>query len=171
MLLSLALIGCSPTNPPPSNDTLSAAQIMTLMHSAHLNGYSELINDREYTLVTVDWIRGPFADQFRLFLDKENLWAYEPESNDCDKFAGWARLFAQKLNNETSNQGKRALAFGEFNYIKDDFNAKGGHAINFGIIRNPKQTNDYQIIFFEPQTGKTVPLTKDEMDSCTAWIL
>ena len=138
------MVSCSQQKPTPTSDVLSKYDVKALMHSGGYTAYNELIYDAEYSFPNLEWLEKEFYPKYWEFLKSNGYWVYEEESNDCDDFAGEARLFAQRLNNKTENKGKRALAFGELHYTTD----KGGsHAINFVIL---KVGDNFKILFFEP---------------------
>lgn len=164
LVIASTLTSCKPKQPSVTSEILSSNQIKDLMHSGGYEVFNEIIYDAEYGVPNKEWITKEFYPKFWSFLKDMNL-SYEKESQDCDDFAGWARLFAQKLNNETENRGKRAIAFGEFHYTKD---SGEGHAINFALI---KVKEDFKILFFEPQTADSVVLSKNEIASALTWII
>ena len=166
LLISLLMVSCSPQVPTPTGDTLNKIQVKELMHSGGFTAYNELIYDAEYAFPNIEWIQQEFYPKYWEFLKTQNLWVYVEQSHDCDDFAGEARLFAQKLNNQTENKGKRALAFGELHYTTDE---GVGHAINFALIKSAE--GNFKILFFEPQTGESVILSEKEKASIEGWIL
>jgi len=160
ILISFFIVGCSPKTPSVTNNTIYSSNIISLLNGYDIYPSDKIIDDELYTLPSKNWVETTFSNEFFKFLSEEKLQQYELDSNDCDNFAGWARLFAQKLNNNTKSQGKSSILFGEFDYKED----KGGyHAINFFISLEDEK---YKIYFYEPQTQKIIFLSDDEIKSC-----
>lgn len=57
--------------------------------------------DQTYVLASADWLNGEFASAYFDFLSLFDLLDWEPESNDCDKFATWAGAVATALHSRT----------------------------------------------------------------------
>ena len=92
---------------------------------------------------------------------------WEPETNDCDKFASATTFYAKWLNHSTPNRKvKASLACGEIYYLRQKDNR--GHAINFFVIN---QSGELKILFYEPQTRQFVSLTQSEIFSIYFWKL
>lgn len=165
-LVMLVLVGCSGKPDAVTKSSLTATEIQQLMWDTDLSASAEFVLDREYGLPTESWITDVLYPELFQELKRDGLWKYAAESNDCDDFAARARLVANKLNNSTTNNGKRGIAFGEYHYYS---NIGGQHALNFAITKDGQ--SKYRIVFFEPQTGKIVFLNKKEIESVTGWIL
>lgn len=155
---------CAPKSEDITKEIISSKQVLDIMADARISAEffgGEIILDREYGLPSEKWIESYFYPLFW----KEFSTTYRSESNDCDDFAGHARSLVQKLNNQTSNVGKRAVAFGECHYQTD----RGTHhAINFAIV---KKNDKHEVIFFEPQNGFVVKLSEKEFNSIWFWMI
>jgi len=110
--------------------------------------------DVKYSVPTSKWI---LDTSFSLSNQiKSILGDWKEESRDCDDFAmstmALMRLFHSYNNTST------ALPVAYFQFFKEGM---GWHAINLAFV------DDKKIIFFEPQTGQLLNLTKNEIKSCS----
>lgn len=124
-----------------------------------LRGYRirPLISDDSYALPSPSWVACTFARAWMWFLDHMRAGGYVEEAHDCDDFARLCAAYAQLCHRNTK-RASGGLLFGEFWY----HGADGGHALN--VFIDPK--SDPPLRFFEPQTGKIVRLSRDEIETC-----
>ena len=146
-------------------EIISGKSIENLMEGGGYQAYNQLVLDKQYFYATEEWALNEFYPRYWKFLEQNNLLLYSGQSNDCDNFAAWARLYAQKLHNDSPNKGKGGIAFGEFMYKRGNGT---NHALNFALVKTKDGT---KILFFEPQTGAIVYLSESERASVITWIL
>jgi hypothetical protein len=161
-LIYTMLVGCSTLSSQREIfiEPLTEGQIRKLMSKNNISGFSELVLDDKYTIVTIDWLKSVYCPELKREIKDNNL-KYTPQSQDCDNFSNLGRYIASKLNSNGRNN-----AIGEFFYKAD----KGfSHAINFAIIRG--FDNELELVFIEPQNPSIVRLSKNELNSCLAWII
>lgn len=114
--------------------------------------------DKEYAIVKKEWLLGKFYDWHKTILKDIGCEVWD-DKFDCDKFSTTFRIFAHlafKLTNP--NTTAQSALVGEI-YYKINADPNRGHAINFAMDK------DRQIYFIEPQTGKEIKLTQEEIDS------
>lgn len=122
-----------------------------------------VIMDDVYALPTRKWIAGAFSDSYWSNLRARCLAGYLPNKNDCDKFARRAWADASDCHARTPGHEGQGLAFGLWLYV-----APGGpHCINFAICGETPE----DVLFWEPQTQRIVPLTTKEIESCFGYII
>jgi hypothetical protein len=117
-------------------------------------GFGGIFSDDSFAIPTKRWLLEDFW-----------VWFYErrlelglmkwTRNNDCDNFARAYAQYAADCHALTSNQTE-GLAVGEFYYRPA---SGGGHAIVIALT-------DEGVIFIEPQTGKQLQLTQEEISSC-----
>ena len=123
--------------------------------------------DAIYSLPTRDFIETDFAVALKTFFVKMGEADYVNVEQNCNKFALGATFFMDYLHHNTTNKlSDTGIAFGEFYYTRSAANGGGGHAINITIIANKNGTNQFTVLFFEPQTYSLVQLTQEEIESC-----
>jgi hypothetical protein len=109
--------------------------------------------DVSYAVPTRDWLLNKFYPWFKSERWGGGLSAWT-RKNDCDNFARAFCVYCQDAHALTP-QGDEGLAVGEFCYQA----AAGPHAIVCAFT-------DAGRIFIEPQTGKEITLTEQEIKSC-----
>lgn len=112
-----------------------------------------LFTDDSYNLPKRDWILGAFYSFFIKELGRLNVDIWDKKF-DCDDFASMFRLFAQICHKASKGQAE-GIAVSEIGYTQE---SGGKHAIV--CIFTEKGP-----IFLEPQTGKVLLLTDDEIQS------
>jgi hypothetical protein len=111
--------------------------------------------DASYTRPTLRWLQGAFWDAFRE--DRFNKVGRYSRKNDCDNFARAYAQLAQDCHAMSTGRDAEGLAVGEVFYIT----RKGeGHAIVCAFTDQGRK-------FIEPQTGRVIDLTENELLSCT----
>jgi hypothetical protein len=129
--------------------------------------------DQSYVLVSADWLNGEFSDAYRDFLTLFGLGEWQAESNDCDKFAGWAGAVGTALHSRTRQKFGHlpsALAFGVWFY-KPDW-SPSHHAIRwfaYGVPVDEAHPAGIAVGFYEPAGNRrhVVELSIPEINSCT----
>lgn len=117
------------------------------------------ISDSQAAVPTRRWLQGPLADAW-LSVMRQLQVTYSPDVWDCDDYARGAAFIAQLQHAWTPNRpANSGLAFGEFWYRQA---AGGQHAINAAFIL---EKGDLDLVHFEPQTSKLLPLTSAEIRS------
>ena len=106
------------------------------------------IADRNYATVTIRSVERVSA------YTRQHTPPYGPKF-DCDDFALTLHADVVVAHARTRNKAE-AAAFGEMFYTTSK---NTGHAINLFIIGNGR------IVFFEPQTGREIKLTDEEINS------
>lgn len=123
------------------------------------------VADLSWRLPSEVWIGGALAVKARAYLLRKGLLPYAPESNDCDDYADEVKRLAKRMHAWTIRKGLApsgtALAFGSFWYQSPG----GPHAINAALCRESAQ---FKLVFFEPQTQRIISLTRKEINSCYA---
>ena len=128
--------------------------------------------DQTYVLASADWLNGEFASAYYDFLSLFGLVTWEPESNDCDKFATWAGAVATALHSRTRKKyghAPSALAFGVWFY-KPDW-SPSNHAIRwfaYGVPVDKAHPQGIAVGFYEPNGRQrhVVELSEAEINSC-----
>lgn len=135
------------------------------------------LDDAHYYLVADEsWLNNELAGALFDFLTLFDCANYVTESNDCDKFSGWAHAVARLLHSRTVRAARLApggLALGVLNYRPDWANG-GAHSINWAAL--PCAVDDahpegIRFVTWEPQKTSTVILTDNEKNTpfkCTA---
>ncbi len=140
---------------PETDGTIQIEDIYVTVGVHPSNG--SVISDKTYYLPTKHWIKTVYVNYLSSkFYNKK----YKLESFDCDNFSLGAQEVASDLNSLNDYQ----LAIGEFFYIQESTNR--GHAINFFLY---KEGGDVRMGFIEPQNGRIVYLTRNEIASCIYW--
>jgi hypothetical protein len=117
--------------------------------------------DNAYCCIARDWLEREFAAAWKTMLGY--LPRYEPEAHDCDDFARACACYAQMLHAWTPDKpAGTALGLGEFSYRREDY---GSHRLNCALVNS----GSVELVFFEPQLARVVPLTRSEVYSCTDW--
>jgi hypothetical protein len=127
--------------------------------------YGFLLGSAQYVLPSPTWLFGPLASAWLKFVQAMGVSGYAPEKNDCDKAARLCAAFAGILHARTPGAPNAGLAFGEFWYVRA---VGGSHAINVAIAAGDQPTT-FDLLFMEPQNGKQVHLTREEIESCTGY--
>ena len=168
-VIILCLAGCSkPPRVTPGTISISDTTVRSTLFDL---GVSEgtacvLLGNPQYSLPSAGWVTGDFATQFRAWVGQEGL-HYQTSEEDCKTFSRMAALYCDMLHaKDPGRQPGTHLAFGEFWYIS----ARGGHAINVALVADGPVSGTslpkYRLLFFEPQTGLEVLLTRQEIESC-----
>lgn len=114
-----------------------------------------ILSDATYATPTLAYLTGPF---FRFFWNQRTnagLMKWE-RKNDCDNFARAYAQCAADAHALTTAGTSEGLAVGEFDHHKA---GAGPHAIIVAFT-------DAGQVFIEPQNGKQITLTPDEIASC-----
>lgn len=133
---------------------LTAAQVRSFFQT----GYG-VVSDQDFATPTSVWLERQFYPWFWEWRAQMGLKAYS-RKNDCDNFARAAAQAAQDchaLTNAGPGAKAAGVAVGEFWYRKSMGEM---HAVNVGIFDTGGRR------FFEPQTGKFLELTPEEIASC-----
>lgn len=151
---------------------LMAAKITEAATDKGINPNALLFADSSYLLPSDQWVRETFSAAWEETKRVLGIAVYEPDMNDCDDYARMCAGYAQLLNNRTIRESKSpvmpraALAFGEFWYVSP----QGAHAIN-AYFYQKVQGGDIFLGTFEPQTGKPVELTRQQIYTCSLFRL
>jgi hypothetical protein len=123
-----------------------------------------MVRDARYVFPAKWWLFGKFADDLGEMRLQFGLEKWRPEDGDCDDFAELACFYARFLHRRTWNPGEEraAIAFGEFDYCREGL-VQNGHAINCAIVF---ENGAPRLVFMEPQSGKEVDLSQEEICSC-----
>ena len=128
--------------------------------------------DAGYYLVSAEWLDGPFASGYYDFLNLFGLLDWKPETNDCDKFSGWATSVATALHARTAQKmglPPGGLAWGVWRY-KPDWSPTR-HSINwfaYGVPVSEQHPEGIAIGYFECNGRQrlVVKLSDPEIISC-----
>ena len=112
--------------------------------------------ENNYSLVTEAWI----ADEVATALSGSFISIWAEEAYDCDDFAFFAMSFARLIHRKLSPGLKTTIAFGYVSYSKD---VGGKHAINLFVDKSAR--GEFEVKFFEPQTGLVVELSEHEWNN------
>lgn len=153
------------------NPQLVTGDTLRTVIFAQSGAFAELA-DASYYLVTPEWMDGDFASAYYDFLRLFDLLDWKPESNDCDKFAGWAIAVATALHSRTArklNLPPGGLAMGRWFY-KPDW-SPDNHAINWfahAVPVDELHPEGIGLSHFEPngRTRRIVRLSDAELVSC-----
>lgn len=145
---------------------MTGPEIREFMLAKGCAPFNDFELDANYAHPTRAWFHGPFA-HYVVEKHKEigkSVWRVD--SNDCDDFANRAKQWAQDSNDETNPKGGKALAVGSFFYLIGG--QKGsGHAIVAAIVY---EDHVPELIFIEPQNGRPLALSKEEIRSCFGFV-
>jgi hypothetical protein len=138
--------------------TLTPAQLRALLPA----GCPAFFCDDGYDVPAAGWLLEEFYPWFWQMRTALGLRAYA-RKNDCDNFARAAASAAQDCHALTPSApgglgGAQALAVGEFWYQRAA--GEGAHAICVQV------TPGGSLSFFEPQSGRSLALTPEEIKSC-----
>lgn len=111
--------------------------------------------DSSYAKPTLEWLLGDFWSWYWECRIRLGLLNWN-RRNDCDNFARAYSQYAADCHALTSGNDDEGLAVMEFWYKRDQ---GGKHAIVAAVT-------DKGIVFIEPQNGKQITLTQQEIDSC-----
>lgn len=98
-------------------------------------------------------------------------WARWKHRWDCDNFADAFKLFSCGYYESTIESTANGIAVGTMYYMANqraEDGIKGGHAINIIYAQDEKNddgTSNFKLIFLEPQNGKFLNLTEEELKS------
>ena len=115
--------------------------------------------DDAYSLPEKRSVVDTFAPAFARWAAKQGLEGYRKNSRDCDKWSGFAVVFAQAMH--AASGLETGLAFGTFDFLREDSTPHRLCAFVY-LEDGPPQVG-----FFEPQTQSVVTLTEMEICSCT----
>jgi hypothetical protein len=129
-----------------------------------------VLSDKDYFCPTIDITKDEIFPKYWQWLKSLKLtkWAHKW---DCDNFADAFKLFACGYYNGVIESTANGIAVGVINYMansKAEDGLKGGHAINIVYIDNGKNedgSNNFYLLFIEPQNGTIYNLTAEEFDS------
>lgn len=116
--------------------------------------FGGIYSDETYAIPTRRWLLEDFWAWFYERRLELGLMKWT-RNNDCDNFARAYAQYAADCHALTSDQTE-GLAVGEFYYRQA---SGGGHAIVIALT-------DVGVIYIEPQTGKQLELTQEEIGSC-----
>lgn len=157
--------GCNNKNTPtpvPITHIISPLDVCGILISNGITQVSPILSDHIYSLPSKEWVQTTFVKDYHNLLVSMKSENYVAEENDCDKFSTLAYAFAHILHHNTIDKiEKTGLAVGELWYSPD---TGGGHAINIMIVY---ETNNYNVIFFEPQNQTIINLSTKEKESCS----
>lgn len=125
--------------------------------------------DSEYVYIDERSAADFFSSLSQQVIQLLNGW--KAEFCDCDKFSRIVQAIglAAHATQWAAQQAKPAgITLGVFNYMRS--NNRGGHSINFLITKAPG-AEAFRMRFFEPQTGKEVTLTPEELTRSFATLL
>lgn len=111
--------------------------------------------DKTYSIPHSEWLRTTFYDFFHAWLQKKELQKWKP-NHDCDNFSFLFRTFGQIAHAKSTDPNfSEGVAIGVIFYKKE---GRFGHAINVAITEKG-------VIWIEPQNGKFLDLTQEEIQS------
>lgn len=145
---------------------MTAEQLENFLAEAGIARESILIRDARYVFPQQDWLFGAFAAGLFEMRLQFGLSKWEAEDSDCDDFAELAGFYARFLHRRSVTAGRAAkgtaVAFGTFQYLIED-NLLQAHAINCAVVF---ESGAARLVFMEPQSGKRVDLSHEEVCSC-----
>jgi len=118
----------------------------------------KILVDKNYVCPSREWVKKYYKWYLDICWKMELKW--KPDY-DCDDFARLAAAYAQISHYTTEWKGPgvkpEGLAFGEYFYVRENGSA---HAINLILVEQA------QPLWWEPQTGRELKLTRKEIESC-----
>lgn len=146
---------------------MTAEQLIKFLGAHGIDQEKVNIRDGAFVFPNGDWLFGTFAAGFAEARASFLPAGYEPEVSDCDDFAELAVVYSHLLHRLSVRKNAalsgKAIAFGSFDYFLGGDYFKGAHAINVAIVA---PNGAPELVFFEPQSGKRVDLSKEEICSC-----
>lgn len=145
------------------------------------------LNDNVYAIPSVKWLK----EYNKSFVEYYKKFKYN-KSYDCDNYSITYHSNAQELHAYNKYWGVEGLGIGKIFYYqqslkipltiakeqikdKDKYNKlekddqyvyiRQGHAINIVIIDSNNDENGFELIFVEPQNGKQIIFTKEDIDT------
>lgn len=164
----IAFIGCdnAPSNKYTftSENKMNVLNFITYSNNIVPSQFMKL-NDMNYAIPQLDWIKKEFTPFYASFLFKNNLRIYRDPLNNCNKFTVHARSNAHILYDKTPRKIDTAsLAVGEYSYW-EGFTL---HVINIFIARN--EFGEMIMVYYEPQIQDIIPFNPKD-DKCVELIL
>lgn len=127
------------------------------------------VADADYFCPTLDMLNNVLFPKYWKWLTSIKLtkWMHKW---DCDNFADAFKLFCCGYYDQVIESDAEGIAVGViyYNAIAKAESGAGPHAINIIYIdegKNPDGSNIFYAAFIEPQNGKILPLTKEELES------
>jgi hypothetical protein len=115
-----------------------------------------IVADRTYAPVKKKYLLENFYDWYRKFMFSQDVIKWDSRF-DCDDFAALYRSLIQLAHFQAKGNNDEGVAVGEV-FFWQEGNPDKGHAINCGMTEEG-------LIFFEPQTGKQLHLSNEELAS------
>jgi hypothetical protein len=113
-----------------------------------------------YSLVDREWVEKKFLPKWQARKEQTGL-TFKLNTTTCETFSFLARCMAVEMD-------EIIVSVGVFFYRQDTARPEDhGHAINIVFIkREDFLGGGVEVLFFDPQTGREVSLTRRERDSC-----
>jgi hypothetical protein len=134
---------------------MKSIDLYTAVKKEGFTSASLIISDVDYAMPKASWLTGTFYDFYQEWRFDHNLNEWS-NKNDCDNAACLFYTFAQ-ICHAKSDRAEQGISVGELFYFIGGDKTRG-HAINIAIT-------DKGAIYIEPQSGKTLSLTKTEKES------
>lgn len=134
---------------------MTSAEIRSQVLEAGFKNACIFITDADYARPTTNFLTGKFYNFYKNWLSEHNIDTWQAKW-DCDNFSSTYYTFTQ-ICHANAGRNEQGISVGEFFY-KIGGNGTG-HAINIAVTEKG-------VIFIEPQTGKEVGLSEEEMLSC-----
>ena len=135
---------------------------------------SFIVSDQDYFCPTDLMIKNEIYPKFTWWL-RSMQWAKWKHRWDCDNFADAFKLFSCGYYESTIESTANGIAIGTMFYNanqKAEDGLKGGHAINIIDTEDEKNddgTENFKLLFFEPQNGQFYNLSEEEFNSI--WVV
>ena len=142
---------------------MTSDELQAVIKAGGVTTQNGILVDDEYDLPALDWFLNDQATALRTDLARFGAAQYEPNRNDCDKYALYGMALA-KIEHNLSTTRDTGLAVGQIAYLDMQVGDQLpiGHSIMFAVVLDGGQ---HKLIFFEPQTQKQVQLLDDEIAS------
>lgn len=129
-----------------------------------------VISDKDYFCPTQAMVVNEIFPKYWRWMQSLR-WSKWMHRWDCDNFADAFKLFSCGYYEEVIESTANGIAIGVINYMANsraENGLSGGHAINIIYTQDEKNddgTENFNLLFLEPQNGKFYNLTQEEFDS------
>lgn len=133
-----------------------------------------VISDKDYFCPTQDMILNEIYPKYWRWMQSLK-WSKWMHKWDCDNFADAFKLFSCGYYEQVIESTANGIAIGTIYYMANsraEDGLKGGHAINIIYAQDEKNddgSENFKLLFLEPQNGEFYKLTKEEFDSI--WVV
>jgi hypothetical protein len=129
-----------------------------------------VISDKDYFCPIQDMITNEIFPKYWRWMQSLR-WSKWMHRWDCDNFADAFKLFSCGYYEQVIESTANGIGIGVINYMANqraEDGVKGGHAINIIYAQDEKNdegSDNFKLLFLEPQNGKFYNLTQEEFNS------